>query len=128
MSQSMKKTKQRELLEFLVDEKNSEIARLYAQLKAKDEQLSNMDDQLRVKDVQIAEKDKQIDQQQQLTLTAMKDKEELKLELDEAKVEVDEAKAQVEEIQTKQEEASKKRFLWTSIWKIKKEAGTQSQL
>ncbi len=86
-------TKQRELLEILVDEKNSEIARLYAQLKAKDEQLSNMDDQLRVKDVQIAEKDKQIDQQQQLTLTAMKDKEELKLELDEAKVEVDEAKA-----------------------------------
>ena len=78
-------TKQRELLEILVDEKNSEIARLYAQLKAKDEQLSNMDDQLRVKDVQIAEKDKQIDQQQQLTLTAMKDKEELKLELDEAK-------------------------------------------
>ena len=60
------------------------------------------------KNVQIAEKDKQIDQQQQLTLTAMKDKEELKLELDEAKVEVDEAKAQVEEIQTKQEEASKK--------------------
>ena len=103
-------TKQRELLEILVDEKNSEIARLYAQLKAKDEQLSNMDDQLRVKDVQIAEKDKQIDQQQQLTLTAMKDKEELKLELDEAKVEVDEAKAQVEEIQTKQEEASKKGF------------------
>lgn len=103
-------TKQRELLEILVDEKNSEIARLYAQLKAKDEQLSNMDDQLRVKDVQIAEKDKQIDQQQQLTLTAMKDKEELKLELDEAKVEVDEAKAQVEEIQTKQEEASKKSF------------------
>ncbi|WP_288587467.1 DUF536 domain-containing protein [uncultured Streptococcus sp.] len=96
--------------EILVDEKNSEIARLYAQLKAKDEQLSNMDDQLRVKDVQIAEKDKQIDQQQQLTLTAMKDKEELKLELDEAKVEVDEAKAQVEEIQTKQEEASKKGF------------------
>ena len=69
-----------------------------------------IDDQLRVKDVQIAEKDKQIDQQQQLTLTAMKDKEELKLELDEAKVEVDEAKAQVEEIQTKQEEASKKGF------------------
>ena len=35
-------TKQRELLEILVDEKNSEIARLYALLKAKDEQLSNM--------------------------------------------------------------------------------------
>ena len=110
-------TKQRELLEILVDEKNSEIARLYAQLKAKDEQLSNMDDQLRVKDVQIAEKDKQIDQQQQLTLTAMKDKEELKLESFHRKccrfrlsVEVDEAKAQVEEIQTKQEEASKKGF------------------
>ena len=46
----MKETKQRELLEILVDEKNSEIARLYAQLKAKDEQLSNMDDQLRVKE------------------------------------------------------------------------------
>ena len=69
-----------------------------------------MDDQLRVKDVEIAEKDKQIDQQQQLTLNAMKDKEELKLELDEAKVEVDEAKAQVEEIQIKQEEAAKKGF------------------
>jgi len=109
-------TKQRELLEILVDEKNSEIARLYAQLKAKDEQLSNMDDQLRVKDVQIAEKDKQIDQQQQLTLTAMKDKEELKLELDEAKVEVDEAKAQVEEIQTKQEEASK--IILPLIWSL----------
>ena len=78
--------------------------------ETKQRELSNMDDQLRVKDVQIAEKDKQIDQQQQLTLTAMKDKEELKLELDEAKVEVDEAKAQVEEIQTKQEEASKKGF------------------
>ena len=103
-------TKQRELLEILVDEKNSEIARLYAQLKAKDEQLSNMDNQLRVKDVQIAEKDKQIDQQQQLTLTAMKDKEELKLELDEAKVEIDEAKAQVEKIQIKQEETAKKSF------------------
>ena len=99
-------TKQRELLEILVDEKNSEIARLYAQLKAKDEQLSNMDNQLRVKDVQIAEKDKQIDQQQQLTLTAMKDKE----ELDEAKVEIDEAKAQVEKIQIKQEETAKKSF------------------
>ena len=75
-------TKQRELLEILVDEKN----------------------------VQIAEKDKQIDQQQQLTLTAMKDKEELKLELEEAKVEIDEAKAQVEEIQVKQEETAKKGF------------------
>lgn len=53
-------------------------------------------------------KDKQIDQQQQLTLTAMKDKEELKLELDEAKVEIDEAKAQVEKIQIKQEETAKK--------------------
>ncbi|MGO3134506.1 MAG: DUF536 domain-containing protein, partial [Streptococcus thermophilus] len=68
------------------------------------------DNQLRVKDVQIAEKDKQIDQQQQLTLTAMKDKEELKLELDEAKVEIDEAKAQVEKIQIKQEETAKKSF------------------
>ena len=60
--------------------------------------------------MQIAEKDKQIDQQQQLTLTAMKDKEELKLELDEAKVEIDEAKAQVEKIQIKQEETAKKGF------------------
>ena len=102
--------KQRELMEILVDEKNSEIVRLYEQLKAKDEQLAKKDEQLRVKDVQIAEKDKQIDQQQQLTLTAMKDKEELKLELDEAKVEIDEAKAQVEKIQIKQEETAKKSF------------------
>ena len=83
-------TKQRELLEILVDEKNSEIARLYAQLKAKDEQLSNMDDQLRVKDVQIAEKDKQLDQQQQLTLQAMNDRDTLKLELEQANEKVQE--------------------------------------
>ena len=102
--------KQRELMEILVDEKNAEIVRLYEQLKAKDEQLAKKDEQLRVKDIQIAEKDKQIDQQQQLTLTAMKDKEELKLELDEAKVEIDEAKAQVEKIQIKQEETAKKSF------------------
>ncbi len=53
-----------------------------------------MDNQLRVKDVQIAEKDKQIDQRQQLTLTAMKDKEELKWSLMKLVVEIDEAKAQ----------------------------------
>ena len=34
----------------------------------------------------------------------------------------------MEEIQTKQEEASKKRFLWTSIWKIKKKADSVSAL
>ncbi len=44
--------------------------------------------------MQIAEKDKQLDQQQQLTLKAMADKEVLKLELDEVK-------AQSEEVQTK---------------------------
>lgn len=92
--------KQREFLEILVDEKNTEITRLYEQLKAKDEQISAKDEQLKVKDVQIAEKDKQIDQQQQLTLTAMQDKEQLKLELAEAK-------AEVEEIQTQQVEAKK---------------------
>lgn len=86
--------KYRELMEILVDEKNAEITRLYNQLKAKDKQLSEKDDQLRVKDVQIAEKDKQLDQQQQLTLKAMADKEVLKLELDEVK-------AQAEEVQTK---------------------------
>ncbi|MBM7642518.1 DUF536 domain-containing protein [Streptococcus loxodontisalivarius] len=96
-------TKQREVLEMLVDEKNSEITRLYEQLKAKDQQLSNMDEQLRVKDVQISEKDKQLDQQQQLTLAAMEDSKTLKLELDEAK-------AEFEEIQTKQEEEAKKGF------------------
>ncbi len=73
MSQSMKKQNNVSCWRFL-DEKTL-IAHLYAQLgRLWDEQLSNMDDQLRVKDVQIAEKDKQIDQQQQLTLTAMKDK------------------------------------------------------
>ena len=80
----------------LIEDKNTEISRL--------------SDQIAMKDHQIAEKDKQIDQQQQLTLTAMKDKEELKLELDEAKVEIDEAKAQVEKIQIKQEETAKKSF------------------
>ena len=43
---------------------------------------------MRVKDRQIAEKDKQLDQQQQLTLQAMKDQENLQLELDQAKQEV----------------------------------------
>ena len=37
-------TKQRELLEILVDEKNSEIARLYAQLKAKEELKLELDE------------------------------------------------------------------------------------
>ena len=40
---------------------------------------------MRIKDRQIVEKDKQLDQQQQLTLQAMKDQENLKLELDQAK-------------------------------------------
>ena len=70
--------KQRELMEILVDEKNAEIIRLYEQLKAKDKQLS--------------EKDKQLDQQQQLTLQAMKDQETLQLELDQAKQEVQASK------------------------------------
>ena len=79
-------TKQRELMEILVDEKNSEIVRLYEQLKAKDEQLAKKDEQLRVKDVQIAEKDKQLDQQQQ----AMNDRDTLKLELEQANEKVQE--------------------------------------
>ena len=70
--------KQRELMEILVDEKNAEIIRLYEQLKAKDKQL--------------AEKDKQLDQQQQLTLQAMKDQETLQLELDQAKQDVQASK------------------------------------
>lgn len=92
-------TKQRELLEILVDEKNTEITRLYEQLKAKDAQLASKDEQMRVKDVQIAEKDKQLDQQQQLTAKAMADKETLKLELEEAKEEANQARLQVEEVQ-----------------------------
>ncbi|MGT2757616.1 DUF536 domain-containing protein [Streptococcus ovuberis] len=87
-------TKQRELMEILVDEKNAEIVRLYDQLKTKDEQIAAKDEQIRIKDVQISEKDKQLDQQQQLTLKAMADKETLKLELDQAK-------AQAEEVQVK---------------------------
>lgn len=83
-------TKQRELLEILVDEKNTEITRLYEQLKAKDVQLAAKDEQLRVKDVQISEKDKQLDQQQQLTLAAMEDTKRLQIELNEAKAEVEE--------------------------------------
>jgi len=92
-------TKQRELLEILVDEKNTEITRLYEQLKAKDAQLASKDEQMRVKDVQIAEKDKQLDQQQQLTAKAMADKETLKLELEEAKEQANQARLQVEEVQ-----------------------------
>ncbi|CAM2745293.1 hypothetical protein SAG0136_08960 [Streptococcus agalactiae LMG 14747] len=101
-------TKQREVLELLIDEKNSEITRLYEQLKAKDAQIAAKDEQMRVKDVQIAEKDKQIDQQQQLTLTAMQDKETLKLELEEAKEEANQARNEAQEIQEKHEEAVKK--------------------
>lgn len=82
--------KQREMLEILVDEKNSEILRLYEQLKAKDVQLAEKDEQMRVKDVQIAEKDKQLDQQQQLTYKAMQDRDTLKLELDAANEKVQE--------------------------------------
>ena len=67
-----------------------EIVRLYEQLKAKDEQLAKKDEQLRVKDVQIAEKDKQLDQQQQLTLQAMNDRDTLKLELEQANEKVQE--------------------------------------
>jgi len=75
-----------------LNEKNAEILRLYEQLKAKDRQLSEKDEQMRIKDRQIAEKDKQLDQQQQLTLQAMKDQETLKLELDQAKEEVQSTK------------------------------------
>lgn len=82
--------KQREMLEILVDEKNDEISRLYEQLKAKDAQLASKDEQMRIKDVQIAEKDKQLDQQQQLTLQAMNDRDSLKLELKEANERVQE--------------------------------------
>ncbi len=92
-------------MEILVDEKNAEILRLYEQLKAKDRQLSEKDEQMRIKDRQIAEKDKQLDQQQQLTLQAMKDQENLKLELDQAKEEV---------------QSTKKAFC-SFIWRIIKE-------
>ena len=93
-------------MEILVDEKNAEILRLYEQLKAKDRQLSEKDEQMRIKDRQIAEKDKQLDQQQQLTLQAMKDQENLKLELDQAKEEV---------------QSTKKGFFCSFIWRIIKE-------
>lgn len=45
-------------------------------------QIEYLKSQIAEKDKQIAEKDKQLDQQQQLTLNAMKDKEELKLQLE----------------------------------------------
>ena len=61
---------------------------------------------MRIKDRQIAEKDKQLDQQQQLTLQAMKDQENLKLELDQAKEEV---------------QSTKKGFFARFIWRIIKE-------
>ena len=81
-----------------------------------------MDDQLRVKGGQIAEKRTNKLISSKLTLTAMKDRKELKLELDEAKVGVDEIKAQVEEIQTEQR-ATKKVSLDVYLEKIKKKLG-----
>ncbi len=83
-------TKQRELMEILVDEKNAEIIRLYEQLKSKDAQILAKDEQIRVKDVQISEKDKQLDQQQQLTAKALSDRDSLKIELDAAQAQVQE--------------------------------------
>ena len=120
-------TKQRELLEILVDEKNSEIARLYAQLKAKDEQLSNMDDQLRVKDVQIAEKDKQIDQQQQLTLTAMKDRKSLNWNSMRLRLRLTKPRPKWKKSRPNKKKLLKKVSLDVYL-ENKKEAGTQSQL
>ncbi|MBF8971007.1 MULTISPECIES: DUF536 domain-containing protein [unclassified Streptococcus] len=82
--------KQREILQILVDEKNEEITRQEREIERLHEQLKSKDEQLRTKDSQIAEKDKQLDQQQQLTLQAMNDKDTLKLELDAAKKQVEE--------------------------------------
>lgn len=77
-------------LNLVIESKEAEINRLYAQLQAKDlqiekkdQQLNEKDRQISVKDLQIAEKDKQIDQQQQLTARAMQDSEVLSLELKE---------------------------------------------
>lgn len=102
--------KQREFLEILVDEKNTEITRLYEQLKAKDKQLAALDEQLKVKDVQIAEKDKQIDQQQQLTLTALKERDTLMLELDQAKTEIEKKEELIEVIKEEEKTEEKKGF------------------
>lgn len=110
-------TKQRELLEILVDEKNTEITRLYEQLKAKDKQLASKDEQLRVKDVQIGEKDKQLDQQQQLTLAAMEDSKRLQLELNEAKAEFEEIQTKTEEaIQEQEEQAATPKGLFARLF------------
>lgn len=104
--------KQREFFEILVDEKNTEITRLYEQLKAKDTQMAALNEQLKVKDVQIAEKDKQIDQQQQLTLTALKERDTLKLELDEVRTAVQEQEELIKVIEAEEKMAqpSKKGF------------------
>ncbi|MBF0805719.1 MULTISPECIES: DUF536 domain-containing protein [unclassified Streptococcus] len=81
--------KEKEILQILVDEKNEEIIRQEKEIQRLHEQLKSKDQQIRTKDDQIAEKDKQLDQQQQLTLMAMNDKDSLKLELDEAKKQVE---------------------------------------
>lgn len=82
--------KEKEILQILVDEKNEEITRQEKEIERLHEQLKSKDQQLRTKDDQIAEKDKQLDQQQQLTLMAMNDKDSLQLELDAAKKQVEE--------------------------------------
>lgn len=109
--------KHREFLEILVDEKNTEITRLYEQIKAKDQQLAELSNQLKVKDVQIAEKDKQIDQQQQLTLTALTERDHLKLELAETKTAVEEREEHIKVII--QDKAAKKKGLFSHLFRKK---------
>lgn len=67
------------------------LADLRRQISLLESQLKEKDEQIRAKDFQISEKDKQLDQQQQLTLKAMADKEVLKLELEATRTLVEES-------------------------------------
>lgn len=71
------------MLSNLMEGKDTEIERLHEQIVTKDQQLKMLGSQIEAKDQQIAQKDKQIDQQQQLTAAALKDREQILLELKE---------------------------------------------
>jgi hypothetical protein len=69
------------MLSNLMEGKDQEIERLHEQVVAKDQQLKMLGGQIEIKDRQIAQATQQLDNQQQLTALALKDKQQLMLEL-----------------------------------------------
>lgn len=71
------------MLSNLMEGKDQEIDRLHEQIIAKDQQLHMLGNQIEIKDRQIEKTSLQLDQQQQLMAEALKDKQQLLLELHE---------------------------------------------